>query len=298
VDNRAGEMEVFVHAAKLKSFSAAGRKLRMSPSAVSKLVTRIEERLGTRLFVRTTRALELTQEGEVYLEQAQLILDQIEETERRISNGSASNPRGRLKVTASVAFGVQYVVPLVADFLAAYPEVELDLSLNDGIVDIVGERADVAIRSGDLRDSSLKARKLLESRRVIVASPRYLASAGTPSSPDDVNRHNCLTFNFRPALEEWPFRGADGGPVFYKIVRGNFEVNNGPTMRRLCLDGLGLGRIGEFHVRDDIKAGTLVTVLEDFNPGEVEFIHAVYPGHEHLAGRIRAFVDFLADRIN
>jgi DNA-binding transcriptional LysR family regulator len=290
-------MEVFVHAAKLKSFSAAGRTLRLSPSAVSKLVTRIEERLGTRLVVRTTRALELTPEGEVYLEQAQLILEQIQETERLVSSGGGSAARGRLRVTASVAFGIQYVVPLVADFLAAFPEVELDLSLNDGIVDIVGERADVAIRSGNLRDSSLKARKLLESRRVIVASPGYLQKAGTPSSPEDLEHHNCLTFNFRPTLEEWPFRDPAGGPVFHKAVRGNFEVNNGPTMRSLCIDDLGLGRIGEFHVRNDIEAGKLIAVLEDFNPGEVEFIHAVYPGHEHLAARIRAFVDFLSDRI-
>jgi DNA-binding transcriptional LysR family regulator len=247
--------------------------------------------------VRTTRALELTPEGEVYLEQAQLILEQIQETERLVSSGGGSAARGRLRVTASVAFGIQYVVPLVADFLAAFPEVELDLSLNDGIVDIVGERADVAIRSGNLRDSSLKARKLLESRRVIVASPGYLQKAGTPSSPEDLEHHNCLTFNFRPTLEEWPFREPTGGPVFHRAVRGNFEVNNGPTMRSLCIDDLGLGRIGEFHVRNDIEAGKLIAVLEDFNPGEVEFIHAVYPGHEHLAARIRAFVDFLSDRI-
>jgi DNA-binding transcriptional LysR family regulator len=290
-------MEVFVHAAELKSFSAAGRNLRLSPSAVSKLVTRIEERLGTRLFVRTTRALELTPEGEVYLEQARLILIQIQAAERRVSSGSASVPRGRLRVTASVAFGSQYVVPLVADFLAAYPDVELDLSLSDGVVDIVGERADVAIRSGNLQDSSLKARKLLESRRVIVASPSYLLRAGTPLAPEDLDRHNCLTFNFRPILEEWPFLDPSGGSVFHKVVRGNFEVNNGPSMRRLCLDGLGLCRIGEFHVQADIETGKLVALLEDFNPGEIEFIHAVYPGHEHLAARIRAFIEFLADRI-
>jgi DNA-binding transcriptional LysR family regulator len=116
-------------------------------------------------------------------------------------------------------------------------------------------------------------------------------------SPEDLEHHNCLTFNFRPTLEEWPFRDPAGGPVFHKTVRGNFEVNNGPTMRSLCIDGLGLGRIGAFHVRNDIEAGELIAVLEDFNPGEVEFIHAVYPGHEHLAARIRAFVDFLSDRI-
>lgn len=297
MDNRAGEMEVFVHAARLKSFSAAGRQLKLSPSAVSKLVTRIEERLGTRLVVRTTRALALTPEGEVYLDQAQRILEQIQEAERLVSSGGASAPKGRLKVSASVAFGVRHVVPLVTDFLAAFPDVELDLSLNDGIIDIVGERADVAIRSGNLGDSSLKARKLLESRRIVVASPSYLKKAGTPLLPEHLDHHNCLTFNFRPTLEEWPFRDPESEQVFHRPVRGNFEVNNGPTMRSLCLAGLGLARIGAFHIAEDIASGALLPVLEDFNPGDLEFIHAVYPGHEHLAARIRAFVDFLADRI-
>jgi len=298
MDNRAGEMEVFVLAAELKSFSAAGRTLKLSPSAVSKLVTRIEERLETRLFVRTTRALELTPEGDVYLERARRILAEIEETELLVSSGGAATPRGRIRVTASVAFGVQHIVPLVGDFLAAYPEVELDLSLQDGIVDIVGERSDVAIRSGLLRDSSLVARKLLESRRVVIASPGYLAENGMPETPRDLESHNCLTFNFRPTLEEWSFRDPRDGSVLSQPVSGNLQANNGPTVRSLCIDGLGIARIGEFHVRSDIAAGRLVALLEDFNPGDNEFIHAVYAGHQHLAARIRAFVEFLADRIH
>jgi DNA-binding transcriptional LysR family regulator len=275
-------MEVFVLAARLKSFSAAGRTLKLSPSAVSKLVTRIEERLETRLVVRTTRALELTPEGEVYLERAEHILTEIRAAE----------------LLVSVAFGVRHVVPHIPDFLASYPDVSLDLSLHDGIVDIVGERADIAIRSGALRDSSLMARKLLESRRVIVASPAYLETNGTPRKPEDLDRHNCLTFNFRPSLEEWPFREPKDGSAFSKTVTGNFEANNGPTVRSLCVEGLGIARVGEFHVRADIGAGRLVSVLEDYNPGDTEFIHAVYPGHEYLAPRITAFVDFLAARID
>jgi DNA-binding transcriptional LysR family regulator len=297
MDNRIGEMDVFVQVAELQSFSAAGRKLRLSPSAVSKLVTRLEERLGTRLLVRTTRALQLTPEGEIYLERSRRILSDIEETERAVAAGGAAVPRGRLRVSTSVAFGVRYIVPLVPDFLNLYPEVDLDLALNDGIIDIVGERADIAIRSGALRDSSLKARKLLESRRIIVASPDYLKREGIPETPDDLERHNCLTFSFRAAAAEWPFRDPQSGDRFARPIFGNFETNNGPTARSLCLAGLGLARVGQFHVQPDIDTGTLLPVLEAYNPEDIELIHAVYPGHEHLAARIRAFIDFLVSNI-
>jgi DNA-binding transcriptional LysR family regulator len=297
VDNTVGEMEVFVRTARLQSFSAAGRLLRMSPSAVSKLVTRLEERLKTRLVVRTTRSLQLTPEGEVYLERAQRILDDIRETEQVVSTGAEATPRGRLRVSVSVAFGVRYIVPLVPEFLARYPLVQLDLSLTDGIIDIVEERADVAIRSGDLRDTSLKARKLMDSRRIIVAAPAYLERMGVPENPAALDRQNCMTFNFRRTWEEWPFRDPDTGLTFSKVVNGNIEVNNGPTVRNLCLAGVGLARVGAFHVQPDIDAGLLVPVLEAFNPGDVEDIHAVYPGHPHLASRIRALIDFLVERI-
>ncbi|MEF0941134.1 LysR family transcriptional regulator [Rhizobium sp. BR 362] len=297
MDNRAGEMDVFAQVAELRSFSAAGRKLRLSPSAVSKLVTRLEDRLGTRLLVRTTRSLQLTPEGEVYLERAQRILAEIQETERLVTAGGSAVPRGPLRVSASVAIGVRCIVPLIPDFLALYPEIELDISLSDSVIDIVGERADVAIRVGSLRDSSLKARKLLERRRVIVASPAYVARCGMPATPDDLDHHNCLTFNFRPTVEGWPFRDPATGSEFVKPVYGNLQANNGPTVRSLCLAGLGLARVGYFHVQPDIEAGALVPVLEDFNAGDIELIHAVYAGHDYLAARIRAFVDFLASRI-
>lgn len=297
MDNRAGEMDVFVQVAELRSFSAAGRKLRLSPSAVSKLVTRLEDRLGTRLLVRTTRSLQLTPEGEVYLERAQAILADIQETERMVAAGSAAVPRGRLRVSASVAFGVRCLVPLMPDFLLRYPEIELDISLTDSVIDIVGERADVAIRVGALRDSSLKTRKLLDSRRVIVASPAYIERKGLPATPEELDRHNCLTFSFRPTAEGWPFRDPQTGSQFVKPVYGNLQANNGPTVRRLCLEGMGLARVGRFHVQPDIDAGLLVPVLEDFNAEDIEHIHAVYAGHDHLATRIRAFIDFLVARI-
>lgn len=297
MDNRAGEMEVFVLAAELKSFSAAGRKLRLSPSAISKLVTRIEDRLGARLLVRTTRRLELTPEGEVYLGRARRILSDIAETERIVAEGARVVPRGPLRVNASVGFGERYILPLVPSFLARYPEVELDLTLTDGVIDVIGERTDVAIRSGPLRDSSLKARKLLESREVVIASPDYLARHGTPRHPADLATHNCLRFNFRRSMDDWPFLSDDGQTAVVHEITGNMLVSSGAILRQLCLDGLGLGRIGRFHVEPDIAAGTLVPVLEEFNPGDIEVVHAVFAGHEHLAARIRAFIDFLVETI-
>lgn len=297
MDNRAGEMDVFVLAAELKSFSAAGRKLGLSPSAVSKLVTRIEDRLGARLLVRTTRRLELTPEGEVYLGRARRILAEIAETERIVAAGARVVPRGPLRVNASVGFGERYILPLAPAFLSLYPEIELDLTLTDGVIDVIGERADVAIRSGPLRDSSLKARKLLESREVVVAAPAYLDRAGTPRHPDELVAHNCLRFNFRRSMAGWPFLSGDGKAVEMREVSGNMLVSSGAILRQLCLDGLGIGRIGRFHVEEDIAAGTLVPLLEDYNPGEVEVVHAVFAGHEHLAARIRAFIDFLAGNI-
>ncbi|MFD1330404.1 LysR substrate-binding domain-containing protein [Methylopila musalis] len=297
MDSRSGEMGVFVAAAESASFSAAGRKLHLSPSAVSKLVTRIEDRLGTPLFVRSTRTLQLTAEGALYLERARRILADIDETERLIATGADVAPRGKLRISASVAFGECCLLPLAPRFLTLYPQVELDVSLTDTVIDLVDERTDVAIRSGPLRDSALKARKLLESRRVIVASPAYLEAHGVPTRPQDLDGHNCLRFNFRRSLDEWPFRDPKTGEPSTRVVTGNAHGDSGVILRRFALDGVGIARLGGFHVAKDIAEGRLVALLEDHNADDIELIHAVYVGHEHLAARIRAFVDFLADAI-
>ncbi|MGO8020522.1 LysR substrate-binding domain-containing protein [Rhizobium leguminosarum] len=298
MDNRTGEMEVFVIAAELQSFSAAGRRLKISPSAVSKLVTRIEDRLGTRLLVRSTRTMTLTPEGEVYLSRARRILTDITETEQIVAGGGKMIPRGLLRVNASVGFGERYLLALIPAFLERYPEVQLDISLTDGIIGLIEERTDIAIRSGAMDDSSLKARKLLESRRVIVASPAYLDAKGIPKTPQDLANHNCFSFNFRRSLNEWPFRNPGTSEVYRLPVTGNTAVNSGMIMRRLCLSGSGLGRVGQFHVQPDIDAGKLISLLEEYNPHDMEQIHAVFAGHEHLAARIRAFIDFLAEHLS
>ncbi|KQO79716.1 LysR family transcriptional regulator [Rhizobium sp. Leaf262] len=296
MDNRAGEMEVFALAADLKSFSAAGRRLKMSPSAVSKLVSRVEERLGTRLLVRSTRTLELTPEGEMYLRRARRILKDIEETEELVAGGR-EEAQGLLRVNSSVGFGERCILPLLGEFADNHPKVRLDLTLTDGVIDLIGERTDIAIRVGPMRDSSLMARRLYSSRRVIVASPEYLKKRGTPRTPTDLEQHNCIGFNFKPSLDEWPFRDPATGTAYSRTVTGSIQVSSGSIKRQLCLLGVGIGRIGEFHVRPDIEAGRLVPILEDHNGGDIELVHAVYAGHEHLAARIRAFIDFLVQRI-
>lgn len=297
MDNRAGEMEVFALAAELKSFSAAGRRLKLSPSAVSKLVTRLENRLGTRLVVRSTRLLQLTPEGETYLARAQRILAEIADTEEVVSGGGRMRPRGPLSVNASVGFGERYILPLAGEFQRLFPDVQLDITLTDDIVDLIRERVDIAIRHGPLRDSSLMARKLGESRQVVMASPDYLERHGLPKTPDELIHHNCINFNFRRSVEGWPFRDPETGRRDIRPVSGNLKASSGSIIRQFCLAGLGIGRVGRFHVEPDIEAGRLVPVLEDFNPEDIEEIHAVYAGHEHLAVRIRAYIDFLAERL-
>lgn len=294
MDYRSGEMGVFVAVVEAGSFSAAGRRLALTPSAISKLISRIEDRLGVSLLTRSTRALQLTPEGVIYLDRARRVLAEIEEAERAVATGAGVVPRGRLRVSASVGFGEMRLLPLVPRFLALYPQVELDISLTDAVIDLVDERTDIALRIGPLRDSTLKARKLYENERIIIASPAYLAARGMPRHPADLAGHNCMRFNFRRPLDEWPFRDPVSGEGFSVPIRGNVYGNNGVILRRLALEGLGVARLGSFHVESDIAMGRLVPILEAYKDPEKEQVHAVYVGHEHLAARVRAFVDFMA----
>lgn len=297
MDNRAGEMEILVASLEHGSFSAAARRFGMTPSAVAKLVTRLETRLGTRLLLRSTRKLVPTPEGELYLTRARAILADLDDAERAVADGAGAAPRGRLKVTASAGFGESVLLPLVPAFLERYDRVELDLSIHDRIVDLFDERADVALRSGPLPDSSLSARKILETTRVVVASPAYLARRGTPRHPDELAGHNCLGFNFHRSMSGWPFLDPETGREWQMANAGNALLDSGPSLRRLCLMGLGIGRVGRLYAEPQIAAGTLVPILEAFNPGDIETVNALFVRHDHMAARVRAFVDFLAQAI-
>lgn len=291
--DRARELEVFAAVVAGGSFSAAGRTLGLTPSAVSRTIDRIEARLGVRLMLRTTRVLTLTAEGQAYLGAARRILADLDDAERQIADQGA--PRGRLRVSASLSHGRLCIVPLLGAFAARYPHILVDIGLTDAIADIAGGEADVAIRFGVLPDSPLTARRLGKTGRVIVASPDYLARRGTPRAPEELHDHNCLNFNFRRAEPVWPFRRA--GRDYALSVHGTIEANNGETLAQLALDGVGITRVGAFSVVDDLAAGRLVPLLEAFNPGDVEQIHAVFVGGANMPARVRVFVDFLAQNL-
>ncbi|WP_035201333.1 LysR substrate-binding domain-containing protein [Agrobacterium tumefaciens] len=285
---RSGEMEVFARVVQAGGFSAAARNLDITPSAVSKLIARLETRLGTRLLVRTTRALTLTQEGEAYYHAALRILQELNEADQEAAGGAV---RGRLRINTTIPFGTMFVAPAMPEFVARNPDLIVDLSFTDGIVDLVAEKTDVAIRMGNLPDSGLIARKLGQSRRVVCASPDYLARMGSPETPADLAYHDCLTFNFRRARPSWPFRDRDRDIA--QPVKGSIVVNNGETMKQMALAGAGVARVGLFHVADDITAGRLIPLLEDFNPGDLELVHAVYVGGGPLPHRVRAFIEHM-----
>jgi DNA-binding transcriptional LysR family regulator len=286
-------MEVFARVVELGGFSLAAKALGMTPSAVSKLIARLEARLGTRLVNRSTRRLQLTPEGEAFYQRSVCILADIEEAEREAAAGAEA--RGRLRVNTNIPFGQHYLLPLVPEFLARYPAVTLDITLSDQVIDLLEERADVAIRSGPLRASRLVARKLGESRMAVVAAPGYLERHGVPRCLADLERHNRIGFNFARTERGWPF--VDGGAVTIPPL-GNLQVGDGESARLLALAGVGLARLGLFHVAADIAAGRLEAVLEEFNPGDTQEIHAVFLGQGGpLPARVRAFIDFLAARV-
>lgn len=288
--DRARALALFAAVVEHGSFSAAGRVLAMSPSAVARAVDRIEARLGVRLLLRSTRALSLTAEGHSYLQAARRILADLDDAEQAIADQGA--PRGKLRVSAALSHGRLCVVPLLGRFVERYPDILVDIALTDTLVDIAAGQADVAVRFGPLPDSALTARKLGETGRVIVASPAYLARHGTPQAPEDLLRHNCLNFNFRRAEPVWPFRR--DGRDFTLAVRGNVEANNGETLGQLAVAGVGIARVGAFSVVDELASGALVALLEPFNPRDVEQIHAVFVGGANVPARLRVFVDFLA----
>ena len=292
--NRSGEMEAFVQVVEHGGFSAAARVLGMTPSAVSKLFARLEARLGVRLVQRSTRKLQLTPEGGQFYERSTRVLADLDEAERCAAAGAA--PRGRVSINTSVSFGHLVLVPLLPKFLAQHPEVTIDLSVTDRVVDLMDERADIAIRWGPLPPSDLVARRLGETAQAIVAAPGYLERFGTPRTPQELAAHNRLGTNYRRNMPDWPLR-IDGRAADMP-VSGNVRASDGETLRRLALEGIGLARLSMYHVGDDIAQGRLVPVLEEFNPNDMAPIHAVYLGKlGRLPARVRAVLDFLVANV-
>jgi DNA-binding transcriptional LysR family regulator len=294
MDNRTGEIEAFLRSVECGSFAAAAKLLKQTPSAVSRSVARLEERLGARLLTRTTRSLAVTPEGEKFRNQAQKILLELDELERSFG-AEKVEPRGKLRVSASMPFGLHRLLPVLPEFTERYPKVTVDLSLTDALVDLVSDRTDIAIRHGPLRDSSLRARKLGSSCWMVVAAPTYLRRRGVPKTPQDLEDHNCLNFNFRRSIEGWTFR--DGNRTKQHHFSGNFLGNSGEALRLMCVGGAGITRLADFLVGEDVRAGRLVPLLEEYSKTDREDINALYVGHASLAARVRVFMDFLIERV-
>ncbi|MBB4477627.1 LysR family transcriptional regulator [Rhizobium etli] len=292
--NRSGEMEVFVSVVERGGFSAAATVRRMTPSAVSKLVARLEARLGVRLVNRSTRRLQLTPEGCAFYERSIAILADIAEAERQASSGEEA--AGRIRINTSGSFGNHVLAPLVPAFMALHPAVTLDIAHTDKVIDLMEERADVAIRAGPLKSSSLIARKLGATGKIIVASPDYLGRHSEPRTLADLRRHCRIGFSYARAIEGWPMRES-GETVTIPITPG-IQVADGEGMRHLALSGAGLARLAAFTVRADIEAGRLAPVLEEANPGDLEEFYALYIGQGGpLPARVRALLDFLAGHV-
>lgn len=285
-------MAVFARVAEDKSFSAAARALGLSKSAVSKQVARLEDRLGARLINRTTRRLSLTAAGSAFYERCARVLAEAEEAERAVSS-LQDEPRGVLKINAPMSFGVLHLAPAIPDFMAIYPDLSVDITLNDRIVDLVDEGFDVAVRIARLADSSLIAKRLAPSRQVLCAAPGYFARHGVPERPEDIAAHNCLIYAYTLTGDEWRYRDGHGeGAV---RVKGKLKANNGEVLRAAAVAGAGICLMPTFMVGDDLRAGRLRAVLPEFDYGASN-LYAVYPHARHLSTKVRVFVDFLAAR--
>jgi DNA-binding transcriptional LysR family regulator len=285
----AGEMAAFVEAAKRASFSDAARALKLTPSALSKLVSRLETRLGVRLMQRTTRRVTLTPEGDAFFRRAERILGDIREAENEAAS-FRERPRGLLRVNVGNSFGIHQLAPALPAFLARYPDIKIELAFADAHIDLIASGADLAVRIGPVRDDRLIVRQIAEGHRMICASPAYLARRGMPKRPDDLRHHDCIALAGMASLNRWPFRDgaiAVSGPVASDSASGVHELG-------LC--GLGLIRLSDFALAGDVRDGRLVPVLEDWHASESVPISAIYPVGRHRVPKTAAFVAFLQQR--
>lgn len=287
------DMRIFVTAVDAMSFTGAATRLGLSKQFVSRRISSLEQALGVRLLLRTTRRLAVTDLGRIYYERARRILDDVEAANLAVSS-QGERPRGNLRVSAPMSFGTMFLNSVIPSFLTTYPDVTIELELNDRTVDIIAEGYDVAVRIGALADSSLIGRTIAPMRMVTCASPRYLEAHGTPQTPEGLREHALLPYGHSQRVS-WNFQ-RDGRPVDIP-VSGRLRVNNGELARDAAVAGLGLTWLPVFIVAPALLSGQLVTVLDDFAP-TASAIHVVYPQHRQASLVIRAFSDFLASACN
>lgn len=284
-------LEVFVKVVELGSFSAAGNAFDITPAMVSRHVSSLEKKLGGTLLARTTRSMKLTELGENYYKNCKHILGLIEVADAG-AEALTSKPKGNLKVTASLGFGSLELAPIISQYLKLYPEVNIELSLTDRYVDIVEEGFDVAIRIGELKDSSLKAKRIATFKLVICASSEYLSKRGTPQTPEDLLDHECLEFS------NWATKGGWNALFRSESKKGaitpRYIANNGHALRNAALDGIGIILQPRALLKNDIESGRLIEIMADYVP-ETRPVYAVFPSERQLAPKLSSFIEFLAN---
>ncbi|MGF0539207.1 LysR family transcriptional regulator [Agrobacterium sp. ES01] len=286
----AHEMNVFSKIVDAGSFAAAAGEVGMTPSAVSKLVSRLEARLGVRLLTRTTRRLALTGEGETYLDAARRIVADIEAAEAELT-ASAREPSGLLKINTGVVLGRHVVMPMMPDFMERYPKISVELNIADRQVDVIGEQVDIAIRTGPLVASPLIARKIGDTMRVICVSPTYLERYGRPESPADLRDHNCMAAGGFPELLRWPFLTPEGVNVIE--VNGGFTSDSLDVIVDMVLAGKGIGRMSRIIVAQHLDSGALVELFKDSHRRDPLAVHALMPPGGNRSLKVRAFLDYM-----
>ncbi|WP_410012456.1 LysR substrate-binding domain-containing protein [Sodalis sp. RH24] len=287
------EMQAFIAVVDSGSITAAAAQLDQTISATSRTLGRLEEKLRTTLLRRTTRRLELTEEGRAFLERARDIVRAVEETEELLSM-RRNQPSGLLRVDAASPFMLHVIVPLVAGYCARYPQVALELNSNEGIIDLLEKRTDLAIRIGRLKDSTLHARLIGNSRIRVLASPAYLAARGTPASVAELSRHTLLGFNQPEALNEWPLPDDSGLPLH---IQPSIRASSGETLRQLALNGAGITCLSDFMTCADRREGRLCQLFQRQTLDVRQPINAVYYRNTALSSRIQSFVDYLVEAL-
>jgi DNA-binding transcriptional LysR family regulator len=272
------------------SFTDVARELNLTQPTVSKQISALEERLGTRLVNRTTRSLTLTDDGRQFYEHSRQILEALAEAESVIGKGRSA-PSGMIRLGCPVAFGRLHVAPRMARLLDRHPELSVELLMNDGFVDLVEHGIDLAVRVGELTDQSLIARRIGTTARVTVASPDYFARRSEPQTPEDLRSHNCIVYTHLSTVNEWHFDGS-AGPIRVR-VQGNFRANNSEAVREAVLSGIGVAVTPTWLFRDEITKGLVKIVLRQYEPTRLP-IHAVYPSRRLLSAKVRAVIDFLS----
>lgn len=293
VVNQLLSLRVFVAVAEAGSFSRAAERLDISTTAASRHVADLEKHLCSNLLLRNTRRLALTPQGEDYLERALQIIELLEEADA-VAGEAMQTAAGSLRVNLPVCFGIRYIAPLLAEFTALYPELELEISFADHVVDMLEDGIDVALRIAHDLAPSLIARRLAPIRVIPCAAPAYLAAHGMPASPDELRRHECLSYNHAPGGDTWTFF-RDGGETAVRI-KPVFRSNHGDMILKMSLAGRGIALQPDFIIHDALRAGRLVRILPDYTLLERQ-LYAVYPGSSRRSGKIKVFVDYLAEKL-